>query len=110
MFGAQAAVGIPQYNMIIYYDLKGYTDQSALLYQHQIIVDASFDAVDGDIVLNFKKFLVEEGGNDIIIDGPQNFIYSFSDTVGEGHGLNRGKAVINVRSGRRSKFSDTNQV
>ena len=25
--------------------------------------------IDGDIVLKFKKFLVEERGNDIIVDG-----------------------------------------
>ena len=49
-------------------------------------MDASVDTVDGDIVLNFKKFLVEEGGDEISICGPQNFIYLFADTVDEGHG------------------------
>ena len=32
-------------------------------------MDASDEAVDGDIVLKFKNFLVEEGGHDIIVDG-----------------------------------------
>ena len=32
-------------------------------------MDASVEAVDGDIVLKFKKFLVEEGGNGIIANG-----------------------------------------
>ena len=50
------------------------------------LMDASVDTVDGDIVLNFKKFLVEEGGDEISICGPQNFIYLFADTVDEGHG------------------------
>ena len=52
---------------------------------------ASVEAVDGDIVLKFKKSLVEEGENEISVSGPQNFIYAFADTVGEGHGSNRAK-------------------
>ena len=28
MVGAQAVLGIPQYNMIVQYDLKGYADQA----------------------------------------------------------------------------------
>ena len=31
-------------------------------------MDASFESVDCNIVLSFKKFLVEEGYNDIIVD------------------------------------------
>ena len=72
-------------------------------------MDASIEAVDGEIVLRFNKFLVEESVNDIIFDGPQNFIYEFSDTVGEGHGANRGVAVINIVSGGTSNVSDPNQ-
>ena len=30
-------------------------------------MDASVEAVDGDIVLKFKKLFVEEGGNDMIL-------------------------------------------
>ena len=45
-------------------------------------MDASVEAVDVDIVLKFKKFLVEEGGNEISFSGTQNSIYAFSDTVG----------------------------
>ena len=45
----------------------------------------------------------------MIFDAPQNFIYLFSDTVGEGHGSNRGKYFINIRSGVTYKVSDTNQ-
>ena len=40
----------------------GYSDQAALPEEHQTILDASFESVDGDIVLKVKKFLVEEGG------------------------------------------------
>ena len=69
MFGAQDIVGIPQYNMIVKYDLKGYAEQSALPDKYQTLMDASVESVDGDIVLKFKKFLVEERGNDIIVDG-----------------------------------------
>ena len=54
-------------------------------------MDASIEAVYGDIVLNFKKFLVEEGDNEISFSGTQNFFYAFSDTFCEGHGLNRVK-------------------
>ena len=72
-------------------------------------MDNSIEAVDGDTVLNFNKFLVEEGENDIIVVGTQNFIYEFSDTVDKGNGSNRGKAVINIISGGRSKVSDPNQ-
>ena len=109
MVGAQAVLCIHWYNIIVKYDLNGYADQAALPEKHQTLTDASVEAVDGDIVLKFKKFLVEEGGNDIIVDGLQNFIYAFADTVGEGHGSNRGKAVINLSSGGSSKFSDPNQ-
>ena len=62
-------------------------------------MDASAEAVDGDILLKFKKFLVEEGENEISVSGPQNFIFVFVDTVGEGHGSNRGKAVIGLSTG-----------
>ena len=49
-------------------------------------MDASVQAVYGEIVLKFKKFLVEEGGNDNILYVPQNFINKCSGIVGEGHG------------------------
>ena len=81
MVGAQAVVGIPHYCMIVKYDLKGFSDQAALPDEHQTLMDAFVEAIYSDIVLKFKKFLVEEGGNEIIVDGPQNFIYAFSDTV-----------------------------
>ena len=82
MVGAQAILGIPQYNKIGKFDLKSYAKQGALPPEQQTLMDASVESVDGDIVLKFKKFLVEEGENDIIVDGPQNFIYAYSDTVG----------------------------
>ena len=104
MVGSQAVVGIPKYNMIVTYDLKGCDDQAALTDEHQTITDDSVEAVDGDIVLKFNNFLVEEGENDIIVEVPQNFVYAFSDTVGEVHGSNRGKYVINISSGGTSKI------
>ena len=45
-------------------------------------MDASVEAVYGDIVLKLKTFVVEEGENGISVS--QNFVYAFSDTVGEG--------------------------
>ena len=72
-------------------------------------MDASVEAIDGDIVLKFKQFLVEEGGNDSIVNGPQNFFYAFSDTIREGHGSNRGKNVINIISGGIYKVYYLNQ-
>ena len=95
MVGYQAVVCIPQYYTIVKYDLKGYSDQAALPDKQQILVDDSVEALNVDIVLKFKKLLVEEGGNDIISDGPQNLMYEFSYTVGEGLGSNRSKSVIN---------------
>ena len=95
--------------MIVKNDIKGYSYQSALMEKNETLMDASVEAVDGYIVPKFKKFLVEEGGNEIIFYGPQNFIYEFSDTVGEGHGSNRGKYFIDISLGGRSKVSDTNQ-
>ena len=62
-------------------------------------MDASVDAIDGDIVLKFKKFLVEEEENEISVSSPQNFIHEFSDTAGEGRGSNMGKAVIGLSIG-----------
>ena len=52
---------------------------------------ASVEAVYGDVVLKFNNLLIEEGGNKISVSGPQNLIYAFYDTFGEGHGPNRGK-------------------
>ena len=95
--------------MIVKYDLKGYSDQTALPDEQQKLMDDYVEAVDGDIVLNFKKSLVEEWGNDIFVDVPQNFIYAFSDTVGELHSSNREKNVINISLGGTSKVSDPNQ-
>ena len=109
MFGAQDIVGIPQYYMLVKYELKGYSDQAALPDKQQTIMDASFEAVDGDIVLKLNNFPGDDRGNDIIVDGPQNFIYVFSCTLGEGHRSNRGKHVINLSSGGSSKCSDPNQ-
>ena len=62
-------------------------------------MDASADSIYGDIVLKFKKFLVEEGENEISVSGPQNFICAFADTVGEGHGSNRDKSGIALSTG-----------
>ena len=72
-------------------------------------MDNSVESVDGDIVIKFKKFLVEEEENYIIVGGTQKFIYEFSDTVGEGYGSNSGKSVINLSWGGSSKVYDTNQ-
>ena len=58
MVGAQDIIGIPQYYMIIKYDFKGYSDQIALLDEQPTLMDASVEAVNGEIVLNFNKFLV----------------------------------------------------
>ena len=63
------------------------------------IKDTYVEDVDGGIVIKFKKFLVEEGGNEISVSGTQNFIYAFSDTIGEGYGSNKGKAVIYLATG-----------
>ena len=49
-------------------------------------MDDSVEAEDDEIVLEFKKFLEVEGGNEIIVDGPQKFIHTFSDTVGKENG------------------------
>ena len=46
----------------------------------------SIKDVDGEILLRFKKLLVEEGENEI--SDSQNFIYLFAETVGEGHNSN----------------------
>ena len=40
--------------MIVKYDLKGYSDQAALLEKQQTLIDASVESVDGDIALKFK--------------------------------------------------------
>ena len=61
MVGAQLVVGIPNYNMIVKYDLKGYSDQAELPDKQKTLRDASVEAIDGDIVINFKKLLVQEG-------------------------------------------------
>ena len=44
----------------------------------------------------------------MVFDAPQNFSV-FSGTVGEVHGSNRGKAVINIILGGTFKVSDPNQ-
>ena len=44
-------------------------------------MDTSVKVVDGDIVIKFNKFLLEEEDNEISVSGPQNFIYEFSDNV-----------------------------
>ena len=43
---------------------------------------ASVEAIYGDIVLKFRKFLVKEGDNGIGVS--HNFIYAISDTIGGG--------------------------
>ena len=70
MVGSQFIVGTPQYNIIVKYDLKGYADQVELTCKQQTLLDASVEDLDGDIVLKFNKFLVEEEDNDVIVDGP----------------------------------------
>ena len=57
-------------------------------------MDASVEALYGEILLKFKKFVLEEGGNEISVS--QNFIHAFSDTVGELHGSNRCNTVIGL--------------
>ena len=60
---------------------------------------AYVDAVDGDIVLKFKNFLLEEEENEISVSGTHKFTNAVSDTVGEGHGSNRGKEVNDLSTG-----------
>ena len=72
-------------------------------------MDASVEAIKGDIVINVKKFLVEQVDNEISVSRSQNFIYTISDTVGEGHGSKRGKAVINLILDGTFKVSDPNK-
>ena len=62
-------------------------------------MDASVEAVDGDIVHTLKNILVEDRENEISAIDPHNFIYTFSDTVGDRHRLNRDKAVIDLSTG-----------
>ena len=61
-------------------------------------------------MLKFNKFLVEEGGNDILVDVTHNFMHAFFDTVCDRHGSNRCKDVVNIISGGISKVPDPNQV
>ena len=70
-------------------------------------MDAYVEAVDGVIVLKSKKLLVEEGDNEFSISGPQKFMYKLSDTVGEGHGSNRGKSVIDLSTGEVPALPET---
>ena len=72
-------------------------------------MDDSVEVLYSDIVLKFNNFLVEKGGNEIIFNGTQNFIYAFADTFGESNGSRRGKDVINISLGGISKVSDPNQ-
>ena len=60
-------------------------------------MDVSVKAVDDEIVPNSKKFVLEERENERSVI--QNFIVTFSDTVYEGHGPNRGKAGIGLSTG-----------
>ena len=55
-------------------------------------MDTSIEVEDGEKVLKFKNFLVEEVENEISVS--QNFIYEFSVHVGEGYSLERSKSVI----------------
>ena len=57
-------------------------------------MDASVEAVYGDIVLKLKTFVVEEGENGISVS--QNFVYAFTDTIGDVNGSNRVKKVIDI--------------
>ena len=109
MFGSQSVVCIPQYNMIVKYEFKVYADQSVLRDGYQTLMDASSKAVYGGIVLKFKKFLVKEGENDIIVNGPHNFIYAFAYAVGERHESNMVKDVINLSLVGTSKMYDINK-
>ena len=68
-------------------------------------MDPSVEAVDGDMLPSFKKFLVKEGENEISVS--QNFIYAFHDNVGEGYGSNRGKSVIDLTTGEVPALPET---
>ena len=69
MVGAQAFVGIPQYNTTVKYKLNGYAEQAEMLDEQKTLMNDFVEAVYGDIVIKFKKSLVEEGRNGIIVDG-----------------------------------------
>ena len=72
MVGAQAVVGIHKYYMIVKYEFKGYSDQAELPDEHQILMYDYFEALYGDIVLKFNKFLEEEGGDESLSMVPKN--------------------------------------
>ena len=67
-------------------------------------MDDSIEAVYGNIVIKFRKFLVEKGVNVIIVDGYYNLIYAFADTVGEVHGSNCGKMLLILAQVEPPKF------
>ena len=46
--------------MIVKYELKGYADQAAPTGENHRPMDASVEDADGDRMLKFKKFLVED--------------------------------------------------
>ena len=48
-------------------------------------MDASVESLDGDILLKFKQFLVEEGDNETRVRGTRNVIYAFYYIAGEGN-------------------------
>ena len=75
--GSWYIVGIPQHNIIVNYDINGYSYQVALPDKQQTLKDASVEAVDGDIVLNFKKLLLEKGDNDIFPMVPRTSSMNF---------------------------------
>ena len=51
MVGDHSVVGILEYNIIVNYELKGYSDQSTLLYTNQTLMDAYVEAIDGYTVI-----------------------------------------------------------
>ena len=62
-------------------------------------MDASFEDVNGDILIKFKNLLVEDEENEISVSGPQKFIYAFDNSVSEGYGPDSGKLVIDLSTG-----------
>ena len=70
-------------------------------------MDASVEALDGEIVQKFKKLPLDYEENKICVSVPQNFIYACSDTVGEVYCSNRGKVVIDLSIGEVPEPTET---
>jgi hypothetical protein len=100
--------GIPDESTPLKYALGGKDETLVLLLSsdHQTLIDATVEVVEGKTKMNFTKFLQEEGEVNIVI-GDNHFLWAYGSSNQLGYHAARGSYVLNPAMAGERVVADT---